>query len=457
MDPITAAATRLREDFQRFARDPRARVLRILAEAEHAEALGKILRIEEWQPDNRRPFLIFHNAWTREDETCEALCRGIAEHYRLLRQGLAEESRELPEFGLALPEQADLTAVKAHLLRFIEATHEVLDPPYVCWLPTDVRDEAGFLRAVMELLSLDGPRLVLRDEPQAGRLDEPLRFLDEALIDTRYTVDDDGLRQYFKALLGAPARGRMPGTLPGSAAPDVEPPPRPDPQPASAEAIRTTAAELKLPPMLSPDDGLRLHRLIFVAANAAGDGDEAKALKAQRAACKLCRQAGVKLEQALMTLLLATYLIQFDRRREAEQCYREADILAGEAAAYPQIAQARLALGFLLLQDGRPEEAADAYEQAAAAAVIGQVNLLYLEALRLVGTCHLQTGHQRHAFLCWRAAVRRAEQLSPGEIRSSSFVQIAGELIGLLDGHGYGEQARAVERLVTAAGTRAAA
>lgn len=457
MDPFKTAMERFRQEFAAFRDTPDARLLRIVSGAGNVEMLGKLLRIEEWDLTNRCPFLVLHSAYTEEGETFEAMCRTVTEHYDVLKKGLEQTGTTLPEFGIAFPDECPLRTFVQHVRRFVECTREALDPPYICWLPTDVQDEGGYLNAVVTLVKLSfhrGLRFVLSDESARERLIKPLEFLDGAMMSFAFEIDEKELQEHFKKLMMTPpSKGQAPGTLPGSAAPDVEPPPRPGPPPPTQEQIKAAAEELRLLPMLTPEQGERLRQLIFEAAMASGEQNERKTVEAQRAAVKLCTQAGVKLEQSLMMMLLATYFLQFQREKEAEEQYTLADQVAGDARAYPQMAQIRMALGYVFLKNQRLDEAAHIYEQAAAAAVFGKSNLLYWESLRMAGTCHLQAGRKREAYLCWNAAVRRAEVASPDEIRNSGFLQISGELIKLLDEHGYSTQARAVEAAVAKAGS----
>lgn len=456
MDPVAAMMQQFSEDFAEFRDNPRTRLLRIVTNASNVGTLGKLLRREEWGLENQRPFLVFHTAYTNEHDTFEAMCRTIAEHYEVLKKGLAQNDTHIPDFGLSLPNECQLETFIQYVRRFADHTAKILDPPYVCWLPTDVQDEGGFSSAVVNLVNCDlngSIRFILTDSPDKETLSKSLEFLNGAVINFPFAVDEKALQEYFrKLILSSPSKGRAPGTLPGSAAPDVEPPPRPGPPPPTEGQIAAAAKELGLPPMLNPEQGERLRRLIMEAAVASGEKNEEKTLTAQKAAIALCAEADAKLEQSLMMMLLATYLLQFQREQEAVEHYELADNVASDAKAYPQMAQIRMALGYVYLKNQQLDEAAHIYEQAAAAAIIGQSNLLYWEALRMAGTCHLQAGRKRQAYLCWNAAVCRVEQASLDEIRNSGFLQIAGELIKLLDENGYSEHARAVETLVTKAG-----
>ena len=457
MDPITVAVKQFQQDFCEYKDNPDAWVLRVVMEPKNVGTLEKALRAEEWSPENQSPFLIFDRAYTHADETFDAMRRVVVEHYRLLQKAFDQEGTRLPDFGQVSKANEPAVIFIEHLRRFVVCTREVLTPPFVCWLPTDVRDKRGFQKAVVALLQMapdNGIRFVFVDEIGKERLDTPLNGLDKALVSVPFEIDEAGLIDYFKKMMSPPSKGRFPGTLPGSAAPDVEPPQRPGPKPPTEEEIKAAIAETGAGPILTVAQAEQLRQLVFEAATATGQKDEASAITRQREACDLCASAGVKLEEVLMTLVLANYLLQFGDEAEAEKQYRHADALAGEARAYPQLAQVRMALGYLLLKNRRIDEAAHEYEQAAAAAVIGGATLLYFESLRMAGTCHLQRHCKQEAYLCWKAAVEKGKKASADEIRVSSFLDVAGALIKLLKDIGLIEQAKAVETIVVEVGKK---
>jgi hypothetical protein len=460
MDPMEAAIEQFKENFTKFRENSTLRLLRIISVPSLASILGKLLRIEEWNHENQRPFLIFHTAFTNERDTFEAMCRTIVDHYTVLKKGLKKNGTIIPKFDLAFPNNFQLDTYLEYLHSFTQKTCELLDPPYICWLPTDIQDENGYVQSIIRLIKITpdpGYRFVITEAPGQQLISEPLAFLNSEMTIFPFEINNKALQHYFKKLiLSPPSKGRAPGTLPGSAAPDIEPPKRLGPPPPTDEQIKAAADALGVPPMLNPDEGQRLRQFIMEAAIMSGEKNEKKTIAAQKAAVELCMQAGVKLEQALMTMLLATYLLQFQRNKEAEEQYRLADEVAGDAKAYPQMAQIRLALGYLYLKNQHVDKAADMYEQAAAAAIIAQSYLLYWESLRMAGTCHLQAGRKREAFLCWNASIRKAEKASADEIANSGLLQIAAKLIKLLDENGYHENARTVEAIIAKAGSSAA-
>ena len=457
MDPITIAMKQFQEDFREFRDNPEARVLRIVMESKDVGSVQKILRGEEWAPENTSPFLIFDRAFMGEDETFEAMNRVVLEHYELLKKSFEKEGTPLPDFGHIALNSDPVVMFTHHIQRFAECTKKVLDPPFLCWLPTDIRNDLEFQKAAVRLIAMitvEELRFVFADEKQKEKLAEPLKDLKEKLVSIPFEIDEEGLLDYFKKMMAPPSKGRVPGTLSGVAAPDVEPPARPGPKPPSDEEVKTAVKKMGLPPVLTVTQAKQLRHLVFEAAVATGEGKEAVAIARQSAACELCASAGVKLEEALMTMVLANCYLHFGREKETEEHYHRADELAGNIGAYPQMAQIRLALGYLLLKNKKVDEAAHLYEQAAFAAIVGGSFLLYLEALRMAGTCHLQQNRDESAYLCWQAAVEKGREASADEIRVSSYLDIAGALINYLRGHGLTEQAKSVEAIVQEVGKK---
>lgn len=460
MDPISKAVAAFQEDFRTFRDDSKARVLRIVAGPEHVRMLTQVLRAEEWHLANRSPFLVFDTAYVNETETFETMTRVVREHYAVLKEALVEQDTTLPDFQLPAgtsPEPVDFLV--SHVQAFTKGIEAVLDAPLVCWMPTNVEDPENWGQAVVRLFGPlwdQGYCFVVAGEENAY-LAESFGKMGDQVAEVRFEIDEEETQNYFQKLMAQPSAGRAPGTMPGAAAPDVAPPPRPGPPQPTDEEIRAVAEEMGLPPMLTPAQAEQLRLFVFEAAQGAGNKDEQLTLEKQKAACDLCAQAEVKLEHAMMTMLLANYLLQFGREAEAEAEFRQADELAGEAGALPQVAQARMALAYLLLKNNRLAEAADRYEQAAAAAAIGESNLLYIECLRMAGTCHLQAGRPHEAMLCWQAAVERGRDASTDEVRLSNFLDVSARLIELLRRNALHDQARSVEQLVSDLGEKMAA
>ncbi|MDI6791920.1 MAG: hypothetical protein QME81_03505 [bacterium] len=463
MDPISKEITNFREHLRDFRQDPEARVLRVLTEPTQVGTLTKALRAEEWQPDNRCPFLVFDTAYPAKESPFEAMCTSLREHYALLCEGVAEENIELSELDVSLTGEEEPDLVFAlHIQEFYSRIREHFDGLLVCWLPTRIDDKRGWQKSVTKLLNFPFEpfiRFVIADEDKKS-LEKAFKNLDSAVITTTFSVDEKTVLEYFKKIMGSggsedkESPPSIAGAPAGAARPDVPPPPRlVGPRQPTEEEIRA-AIEAGGQPVLTPGEGKRLRKLIFDAAVAIGEGRHDDAIQFQTMACDLCHEAGVHLEEVLMIMVLASYYQQAGQLIRTGEEYRRAAALAEETEAYPQVAQAYMALGYLYLMEKNYSPAAAEYEKAAEAAEKAEAAMLRIEALRMAGTCHLQIKDSDQAERCWRAALEAGETSTPDELRLSSFMDVATALIDLLKRRGLKEQARSVEQLIMEAGEK---
>jgi tetratricopeptide (TPR) repeat protein len=459
MDPISAAIKQFQLDFHEFMSDSNAILLRVVTEPKDIGTLSKALRAEEWNPGNKSPFLIFETAFTRADETFDAMNMVIRGHYSVLKKSLDEDGYPLPDFTLpANRSQRPLELFASHVVAFHQGTKTILAPPLFCWLPTNVEQEIEWSEAIFNLVKFlkpCGTRFVFADINTRKQLVQALKPFQEQVSTVKFEIDDTAVMNYFqKLLMSPPSAGRAKGTMPGAAAPDVIPPKRPGPpEPTDAE-IKAVIAQAGLPPVLTQTEAEKLRQFVLEAAKVSAEGDREGTIASQRAARDLCATSGAKLEQALMSLVLANYFLQFNLKKEAEAEYRYAESIAMEIIAYPQVAQIRMALACFLLNQTRVEEAALTYEQAAFSASVCDLKLLFLESLRMAGTCYLQLKQHKKAMLCWNAAVIRMRDASADEIRFSSFLDIVSLLVKLLKELRLEKQVLEVEAIVREAGAR---
>ncbi|MDJ0836834.1 MAG: tetratricopeptide repeat protein [Acidobacteriota bacterium] len=454
MDPISQALADFQEDFRAFRDDPEQTVLQVISETRHVEMLTKALRGEEWQMENASPMLIFPTPWRNAGEDVAQMTLIIKEHYRMLAEAFAKKGEPLPVMKPAKPNHADaLVVLVDHIRAFALSLKDVLAPPLVCWLPTQITDQSDWDTVLVHLYKVLRPldiRFVTVSQKQPKWPDlAPVEK--EKMEQCDFSVDEDETSDYFGTLMGPPAAGRAEGTHPGCAAPDVTPPPRPGKPKPTEEEIQAAAEEAGLPPMLTGSKAEKLREHVLAGAKAAGKNDRKTAVERQQAACAICAEQGVVMEQVLMTMVLASYHLQFKEEEQAEKVYREAESLAESITARVQLAQIRMALGYLYLKQQRYGRAVRAYEQSAAAATIEQNRLLYFEALRLAGTANLEIDDRDAAILCWRAVVAKAAESTPAELRASGYRDVAGALIDLLHKNGLHQEAKEIEQRLVAA------
>lgn len=460
MDPITKAIHRFREEMRTCLARPDVRIARVVCEPGDSPTVARAMRAEEWHEENRAPFLIFDIAHASDAETLPQMAAQVRSHYDRLAASFAEDGVEMPPFGSPAFDARDpVTSLGAHIRAFAAGLPPALNTPLFVWIPSNTREPQAWVDtsfALLRALWATGMKFVLRDDG-AGHLDRALEGAGSAAVSVPFQMDDAAILDFFRKLSAPAAPGRAPGTLPGSAAPDVVPPPRPGPQPATGEELRAVLAKEGLPPALAQDEAERLRHLVLAAADGVAAGDERAAIANQAAAAELCMRTGVRVEESLMIMLLGSYCLHFNRLQDAEIAWRRAEKVAGDAGAFPQLAQIRLALAHLLLRTERVGDAAAMYEQAGYAARIAGSNLLWIEALRLAGTCHVQRSCEEDAYYCWNAVVRRTPAEASGpEIGASTFMDVASDLLDLLRRHGMDDQARSVVTLIQQAGARTA-
>lgn len=460
MDPISQSIDRFRGEVRAALAQPETRVLRVVCEPGDAPVVARALRAEEWHEENRSPYLLFDFAHSTDAETLAQMAAQVREHYARLVTAFAEDDVVMPPFGAAAFDPANpVVSFAAHVRAFRAGLPDVLTEPLFAWIPTTVKDAQAWVDTAFGILRElwpGGMRFVLSDDGK-GHLERSVGAAGSAAVSIRFVMDDAAILDFFRKLSAPPAAGRAAGTLPGAAAPDVVPPERPGPKPATGPELRAVLAKEGLPPALAQDEAERLRHLVLTAADAVARNDERTAIASQAAAAELCMKTGVSIEESLMIMLLGSYCLHFNRPNDAEIAWQRAEKVAGAAGAFPQLAQIRLARAHMLLRSERMEEAADVYEQAAYAARIAGSNLLWIEALRMAGTCHVRSGAEENAYHCWMCAVRRtADEASGAEIGNSTFMDVASDLIELLRRHGMEEQARSVALLIQKAGAKTA-
>lgn len=452
MDPITTSLFTFKNSFRKRIQHESTQTVAIVTPLQHVGTLAKVLRAEEWAPGNRSPYIIIDTPWLAdENDNIETARYGVQKHYEELVAGFTKDGVTLEPFTPSNgPAKEPLDLLAADLAAFTRNTREYCSPPVFCWLPTAIKNSADYVDAIRYLLSAVQecgihPVFAIEKEKQLKPL---IQGLDTALGIVTFSQPEEAMQEYAAKLFAPPAAGHAQGTPSGSAAPDAAPPPRKI-APPSDEQIRESMEKLGLPPVLLPSQAEALRTALFAAAFAAGRNDAAGAVAEQQRACTICEEAGVRLEHALMRLTLANYHLQFRQEEEAMREYSHAEQIAAAVPAYTQLAQIRMAMAFVCMRKKKGiDEAIDYYEQSAAAAAIGQVWLLYLESLRMLGTCHLKKKDPDAAISCWNAAISIGFKMDIHEAAGSTLQDTAGRFIVLLEKEQLYEQAASVEAVV---------
>lgn len=453
MDPITDSLNRFHDQVRAFRLNEEKKILCIVTPSEHSGMLSKVIRAEEWQSDNRSPFLICNQAYHKDsNDVAEQISRYIREHYALIRNDFEKEDITLPPLRAhSTNPDRPFDIVAEHIAAFNGCLKEHLAPSFFCWLPTMVKSFRHWQEELVwfiDFLLEEQSRIII----SADKEKHFSRIVDDHEQDIEvicFNYNQQEANGYFQKLFGPPARGHQQGTPSGAAAPDVQPPPRKAPPVPMNDTTRAAIDALNPPPSMTPKQGEILRANVISAAWAVGRKDKDGAIAMQTAACKVCEEAGVILEHALMRLTLANYYLQFKDLDNAFAHYQKAEALAQEVTAYNQIAQIRMAMAFVYMRKRKTlEQAIYHYEQAAAAAAIGESPMLYLEALRMAGTVYLKRKQQDAALLCWQAAVTKACGMSKEEVRNSGFLDIAAKLISLYEKNDMVQQAHHMKMVV---------
>jgi hypothetical protein len=448
MDPLSASLEKFQKQFKKFKVNPKKKILCILSESQHFESLAKLMRAEEWQPDNRSPFIILHTPYLdNQDEAAEEMCKQIRAHFEMLQKESLNDGVTLPPLTI---EKADhkipIDPVIEHVVAFDKSLKGRLEPSFFCWFPKNVKNIGKWKKAVRwfyDYLLEQGNKIVLGNgTPKA--FDDLFDDVIDQVDTIEYGYDQDASTDYFAKLFAAPSQGHIKGTPSGSAAPDVAPPPR------KVTAQKPNPQDNPYSNILSPDQAEKLQTYVITAAAAMAKQDEKTALENQLAACQICEQAQVHLEHALMRLTYGNYLFQFKYTDDVMAEYITAEAAAAKVNAFVEIAQIRLAkAGLFMTKKKNRIDAIEHYEQAAAAAVIGGSTPLYIEALRMAGLIHLENAKDdESAYLCFKAVLKRCEQLPMEEVLMTPLPLIADKVIKLFEKYEMPDQVAYVQQLL---------
>ena len=213
MDPITAAAKRFVTQIEGFWHHPPTapnapgpRVLRMVAAPTERSSVLKALRWLEWSPENRRPLVLFEDAFNDEPCWLRALVAKVADDCDAVRAGLTGNGITQTMTPPPKPAAAALDAVMA--IRYLEATarsliNEVLDGIFVAVVPEHVTDSKAYRAAVARIAVLPFDtdlRIAVLDIPGA---DLGVLLPGEA----RFELDRDALLAFLEQLGPRPSQG----------------------------------------------------------------------------------------------------------------------------------------------------------------------------------------------------------------------------------------------------------
>lgn len=378
MDPLLVAAQRFHSQL-RMAWEPlpgseqqAPALLRLIAEQAYRGQMVKALRLAEWAPDNRRPYVIV------EDEPTPAVIhRQIVEDFTTLCRALRDDGLNVPELklgdaGSSHHDSANAGAepeseISKLLATMAQATTQlggldVLDgivlaivPRHAqlpsCDLLLQLMEHAGYQRGAVRLLLWDPREELAKRWPAAAH----------------FAVD--GLWRHLTELVKATPEG-------GPKAREL----------ASSPSQRQ-AMEQRLGKRASARQAASmLNGLLLDAGRLQQDGRPKAAERKLRNARMLCRMEGLATQQAVCSLALGASLCGRDSRG-ALAAFRDARALA-ESQNQPSVeVQALLGTAAVHLQEQRFTEAEHTYAIAARVAEDAALESLRLAALRMQGAC----------------------------------------------------------------------
>lgn len=370
MDPLTLAAKRFMRahevawDPPPGAGAPAPKVLRLDGGVDDRADIIKTLRLLEWQPETRRPFVIVEASFADAHSYLDAVVEQITADVAAVDKGLSEDGVAR---GPAPEPPPVIDAASALAFADRNATHlaDVLDGLVLVLAPKAVLDADAFFVLVRDLVSLRRGSSALRCDVLALTV----RKLAEVLpTSARFDIDRDALFTYLKELGPKPSRGPV-----DPAAPKLSPQRR--------EQIEKELGQ----PLLSLDAGQTLKALMMDGARALSLGRPKEAVRKMRAARMLCEASGLVREGLIVTIGLGTAYVTAQNLKAADACYELARKRAAEGELQPLELQALFGLGQARVLQRRFAEASPAFERIAE--LTPSESPLHAEALRMVEVC----------------------------------------------------------------------
>ncbi len=348
MDPLTVAARRFIRvhetawDPPPGVTRPEPKVLRLDGSAEDRSDMIKSLRLLEWQPESRRPFVIVEAPFADEASFVSAIVEQLAADVHAVDKGLAADGIQRGE-APSKPEKPDVAAALAFAERCASHLASHLDGLVLVIAPKSVVEPEAFLSFARGLVSLRRGASALRIDVLAPTVDKLADVVPNAI---RFELDRDALFEHLKAL--------GPKATEGPA----------DANPPKLSPERRAHIEKELgQPLISLDAGRTLKVLMMDGTRALSDGRAKEAVRKMRAARMLCESTGLVREGLLVTAGLGTAYVVAKNLKAAEACYDHTRKRAAELELRPLEVQACFGLGQVRVMQHRHAEARPAFER----------------------------------------------------------------------------------------------
>jgi tetratricopeptide (TPR) repeat protein len=391
-DPIQERFDQLFNQWNAFAQDKSARLLRWVAQEDEERMLDVFFDMQcEEASDTPDLFLIFHSPF---DDALSFAARLTAE----LAAQVGESRDQLTEDGINLTWAAPQ----------LDGQHS--EPREFCDACLSLRAQLG---EIMEHMAI-----VFRPDQVADTTHWHAWF--NRLLGT---TDAKSLRYVVVEREDAPLLSTLSEKFPGKVTTiiaDLD-------MPHAAEQLARTGNP--------KDPGVQFRQRFIELSNLLASENQTEAEKKARQALAIADRQGWLDQQCVIHSMLAAAHLQNSRVDKAIDCYGKARAAAKEAREAKHPAGAKLVMqtylgeAGALVTDGRFNEAAQAYRSSATAAAEADNGIILVECWRMASFCHEQTMQLDDAWQCAIDGVKESEKL-PVDQREMTTLPFLGQ--GLL-------------------------
>ncbi len=385
----------------------------------------KTLRLIEWQPENKRPFVLIEAQGTGEEEICLRATAKVEADYTALAKGLLDDGIALAPLPKTDPPM-NLDSLTKTLRNAARQVAGVLDGLVFVWIPARPDETPLYAKIASALAAVsDGSvlRIALVDRPGL-----------EATFPgvARFQVDQPALLQYLKDL------GREKSGGPGA-------------KPVQLTPTEKAAIERELgKPILSEATGFDLRAYLLDAAAALQNQDFKLATKKFRAARMLCHGSGLHDEEATISVALGSAVFGAGDRRAAIAAYLQGKAIALGQNNLALAAQAELGVAAVHLASADYPKARETYAEVRRLAT--ELPALGIEALRMMGDCFVYEKRLPDAIASYGEALEVATALPPEVRARTSYAHAGRALMDALVKQGQSAAAASVKGRLTALG-----
>lgn len=455
-DPLN----RLFEDCAWFSRAHEVRLLIIRASDELRSSVLKLLPGFECHADNFSPWIIFEDAYTKENDGWIFRSNRLTEDWEIRRKAFAKEGIVLGEVtALNIEEEQDIRTSILPMLGFnnheikpldiffhtvklvLNAIQKPLDGLVVVLAPGIIEKPKKFFKEFSGLIDnhdIEQCRFIIVINEQTPFPQDYIEKNNEYAMVCDCTIDQEQKSKDIKSIIES--TGSDIGAWPQG----VKPPKRiNDIQSESTDEMDKILKESGINPQYL-DLAPKIQKLVFGAAMAMSEGDADKGIKQQTEA----RDLAMKLEMHELTVILQITLANY---LSACKLYNEALEHLQDAVSYSEThelpkakSQAHLASGLLFGIVKQYDYASIEYVESARAAEIAKIEMLAIESWRLAGQMAMKARNRKDAIAYFKESIRVTQGTEADVVKMSSASEAARQLAKLLMKRGMVEQAQSL-------------